>query len=59
MRYPQGGGLTAERQEFREGYGCGAAAPFARDEASVVIAMERRAPDGIRAPESGTGSGHS
>ncbi|WP_268252711.1 hypothetical protein [Streptomyces galilaeus] len=34
MRYPQGGGLTAERQQFREELRLQAAERFAKDEAS-------------------------
>jgi hypothetical protein len=39
MGYPQGGGLTAERQEFREGLRLKAAGRFAQGGASSVIAM--------------------
>ncbi|MCE7078680.1 winged helix-turn-helix domain-containing protein [Streptomyces sp. ST2-7A] len=42
MRYPQGGGLTAERQRFREGLRLQAAERFARGEASSVIAKDLR-----------------
>ncbi|WP_446447427.1 IS630 family transposase [Streptomyces hydrogenans] len=42
MRYPQGGGLTAERQQFREGLRLQAAERFARGEASSVIAKDLR-----------------
>ncbi|MFF4733915.1 helix-turn-helix domain-containing protein [Streptomyces mirabilis] len=40
MRYPQGGGLTAERQEFRERLRLQAAERFARGEASSVTAED-------------------
>lgn len=39
MRYPEGGGLTAERHQFREGLRLEAAERFARGEASSVIAQ--------------------
>ncbi|MFI9358498.1 winged helix-turn-helix domain-containing protein [Streptomyces lydicus] len=42
MRYPQGGGLTAERQKFREELRLQAAERFARGEASAVIAKDLR-----------------
>ncbi|MFD7863669.1 hypothetical protein [Streptomyces sp. NPDC059783] len=42
MRYPQGGGLTAERQEFREELRLRAAERFAQGEASSVIATDLR-----------------
>ncbi|MFF6804597.1 helix-turn-helix domain-containing protein [Streptomyces sp. NPDC012616] len=42
MRYPQGGGLTAERQQFREELRIEAADRFARGEASSVIAKDLR-----------------
>ncbi|MFD9812454.1 helix-turn-helix domain-containing protein [Streptomyces sp. NPDC059080] len=42
MRYPQGGGLTAERRQFREELRGQAAERFARDEASSVIAKDLR-----------------
>ncbi|MEU0678228.1 helix-turn-helix domain-containing protein [Streptomyces sp. NPDC006172] len=42
MRYPQGGGLTAERQQFREELRLRAADRFARGEASSVIAKDLR-----------------
>ncbi|MFE3661198.1 hypothetical protein [Streptomyces sp. NPDC059165] len=42
MRYPQGGGLTAERQQFREGLRLQAAERFALGEASAAIAKELR-----------------
>ncbi|MFB7429545.1 winged helix-turn-helix domain-containing protein [Streptomyces hydrogenans] len=42
MRYPQGGGLTAERQQFREELRLQAAERFARGEASYVIAKGLR-----------------
>ncbi|SFL60745.1 Homeodomain-like domain-containing protein [Streptomyces pini] len=42
MRYPQGGGLTAERQRFREGLRLQAAERFARGGTSAVIARELR-----------------
>ncbi|MCX4808870.1 winged helix-turn-helix domain-containing protein [Streptomyces sp. NBC_01214] len=42
MRYPQGGGLTAERQQFREGLRLQSAERFALGEASAVIAKELR-----------------
>ncbi|MFF6904299.1 winged helix-turn-helix domain-containing protein [Streptomyces hydrogenans] len=42
MRYPQGGGLTAERQQFREELRLEAAERFARGEASSVIAKDLR-----------------
>jgi transposase len=42
MRYPQGGGLTAERQQFREELRLQAAERFARGEASSVIAKDLR-----------------
>ncbi|MGH3310722.1 MAG: hypothetical protein ACRDP3_09060, partial [Streptomyces sp.] len=40
MRYPQGGGLYAERQLFREELRLQAAERFARGEASSVTAKE-------------------
>ncbi|MET8730993.1 helix-turn-helix domain-containing protein [Streptomyces parvus] len=43
MRYPQGGGLTAERQYFREELRLKAAERFARGEVSSVIAEDLRA----------------
>ncbi|GGW65134.1 hypothetical protein GCM10010381_57610 [Streptomyces xantholiticus] len=42
MRYPQGGGLTAERQQFREELRLKAAERFAKGEASSVIARDLR-----------------
>ncbi|MFD9072287.1 helix-turn-helix domain-containing protein [Streptomyces lasiicapitis] len=42
MRYAQGGGLTDERWEFREGIRQVAAERFARGEASSVIAKDLR-----------------
>lgn len=42
MRYPQGGGLTAERRELRERLRLQAAAGFARGEDNAVIAKELR-----------------
>ncbi|GAA3866732.1 hypothetical protein GCM10022227_25240 [Streptomyces sedi] len=42
MRYPQGGGLTAERQRFREELRLRAAERFAQGEASAVIAKDLR-----------------
>lgn len=42
MRYAQGGGLTDERREFREGIRLAAAERFARGEKSAVIAKELR-----------------
>jgi transposase len=42
MRYPQGGGLTAERQQFREELRIQAAERFAQGEASSVIAKDLR-----------------
>ncbi|GGS90360.1 hypothetical protein GCM10010206_61420 [Streptomyces cinerochromogenes] len=42
MRYPQGGGLTAERQQFREELRLEAAERFAQGEASSVIARALR-----------------
>ncbi|MGW0623135.1 IS630 family transposase [Streptomyces sp. NPDC002765] len=42
MRYPQGGGLTAERQQFREELRLKAAERFAQGEASSVIAKTLR-----------------
>jgi transposase len=42
MRYPQGGGLTAERQRFREELRLHAAERFGRDEPNAVIARELR-----------------
>lgn len=38
MRYPRGGGLTAERQQFREKLRLKAAERFAQGEASSAIA---------------------
>jgi hypothetical protein len=43
MRYPQGGGLTAERRAFRERIRLEAAELFAVGQASAVIAKELRA----------------
>nr|WP_158716634.1 helix-turn-helix domain-containing protein [Streptomyces sp. NRRL F-5630] len=43
MRYPQGGGLTAERREFRERLGLEAAERFARGETNAAVAKELRA----------------
>ncbi|MEU9947618.1 winged helix-turn-helix domain-containing protein [Streptomyces sp. NPDC047939] len=42
MRYPQGGGLTAERQQFREELRGQAAERFARGEPSSAIAKDLR-----------------
>ncbi len=42
MRYPQGGGLTAERRAFRERIRMDAAAMFAAGQASDVIAKRLR-----------------
>nr|WP_189281951.1 winged helix-turn-helix domain-containing protein [Streptomyces atratus] len=42
MRYPQEGGLTAERQQFREELRLKAAERFAQDEASSLIAKDLR-----------------
>ncbi|WP_371680990.1 winged helix-turn-helix domain-containing protein [Streptomyces sp. NBC_01276] len=42
MRYPQGGGLTAERQQFREGLRLQAAERFARGSAIAMIAKDLR-----------------
>ncbi|MDF9816776.1 winged helix-turn-helix domain-containing protein [Streptomyces sp. SPB162] len=42
MRYPQGGGLTAERRQFREELRLKAAERFAQDEATSVIAKALR-----------------
>jgi hypothetical protein len=43
MRYARGGGLTAERQEFRERLRLQAAEQFARGERNTVIAKDLRA----------------
>ncbi|MFE9139652.1 helix-turn-helix domain-containing protein [Streptomyces sp. NPDC007355] len=42
MRYPQRGGLTAERQQFRKELRLRATERFARSEASPVIAKDLR-----------------
>ncbi|MGC5346947.1 hypothetical protein ACPXCF_29425, partial [Streptomyces sp. DT171] len=42
MRYPQGGGLTAERQQFREELRLQAAERFALGEGSSAIARDLR-----------------
>ncbi|XCM29190.1 helix-turn-helix domain-containing protein [Streptomyces parvus] len=42
MQYPQGGGLTAERQQFRGELRLQAAERFAQGEASSVIAKDLR-----------------
>ncbi|MFB7175366.1 helix-turn-helix domain-containing protein [Streptomyces sp. NPDC056254] len=42
MRYPEGGGLTAERRAFREGIRLQAGQRFAAGEKTVVIAKELR-----------------
>ncbi|MET8676064.1 winged helix-turn-helix domain-containing protein [Streptomyces sp. NPDC004647] len=42
MRYAQGGGLTAERREFRERLRLGASDRFARGETNMVIAKDLR-----------------
>ncbi|MFE9380827.1 hypothetical protein ACFYMF_30675, partial [Streptomyces sp. NPDC006855] len=42
MRYPQGGGLTAERQHFREELRLQGAERFARGEGSTAIARDLR-----------------
>jgi DNA-binding NarL/FixJ family response regulator len=42
MRYPQGGGLTAERRDFRERLRLQAAEEFARGEDNQVIAKRLR-----------------
>ncbi|MFF1594262.1 helix-turn-helix domain-containing protein [Streptomyces sp. NPDC058286] len=42
MRYPQGGGLTAERQAFRERVRMEAVAMFAAGRGSTEIAKELR-----------------
>ncbi|MFF1544765.1 helix-turn-helix domain-containing protein [Streptomyces sp. NPDC058291] len=40
MRYPEGGGLTAERRTFRGGCGCGPGERFAAGEKTAVIAKD-------------------
>ncbi|WP_253917151.1 helix-turn-helix domain-containing protein [Streptomyces sp. MNP-20] len=42
MRYAQGGGLTAERRQFRERVRCEAGERFARGDKTAVIAEELR-----------------
>ncbi|MEU4955678.1 helix-turn-helix domain-containing protein [Streptomyces lavendulae] len=42
MRYPEGGGLTAERRAFREGIRLQASERFAASEKTAVIAKELR-----------------
>ncbi|MEV0295955.1 winged helix-turn-helix domain-containing protein [Nocardia sp. NPDC050710] len=42
MRYPQGGGLTAQRREMRERLRFQAAAGFARGDTNTVIAKQLR-----------------
>ncbi|MER5629859.1 hypothetical protein ABT098_05300 [Streptomyces nitrosporeus] len=42
MRYPQGGGLSAEREQFREGLRLKGAERFAQGEVSSVIAKGLR-----------------
>ncbi|MFF0066389.1 winged helix-turn-helix domain-containing protein [Streptomyces sp. NPDC005279] len=42
MRYAQGGGLTVERREFREGLRLKAAERFARGETNALIARDLR-----------------
>ncbi|MEU5547811.1 winged helix-turn-helix domain-containing protein [Streptomyces sioyaensis] len=42
MRYPEGGGLTAERRAFREGIRFQAGVRFAAGEKTVVIARDLR-----------------
>ncbi|QCX82394.1 hypothetical protein C9F11_44080 (plasmid) [Streptomyces sp. YIM 121038] len=42
MRYPQGGGLTAERRSFREGVRLQAAEMFAAGDDSAVVAKQLR-----------------
>ncbi|MFE5301831.1 winged helix-turn-helix domain-containing protein [Streptomyces sp. NPDC056632] len=42
MRYPEGGGLTAERRAFREGIRLQAGKRFAAGEKTVVIAKDLR-----------------
>ncbi|WP_451644057.1 IS630 family transposase [Streptomyces virginiae] len=42
MRYPEGGGLTAERRAFREGIRLQAGERFAAGEKTTVIAMDLR-----------------
>jgi hypothetical protein len=42
VRYPQGGGLTAERRAARESIRLEAAALFAADESNEVIAHQLR-----------------
>ncbi|MDA5284286.1 winged helix-turn-helix domain-containing protein [Streptomyces sp. Isolate_45] len=42
MRYPEGGGLTAERRAFREGIRLEAGVRFAAGEKTVVIAKDLR-----------------
>ncbi|MFF6999230.1 helix-turn-helix domain-containing protein [Streptomyces sp. NPDC008313] len=42
MRYPQGGGLTVERQQFREELRIKAAERFAQGDAGSVIARDLR-----------------
>jgi hypothetical protein len=42
MRYPQGGGLTAERQAFREFIRMQAADPFAAGEDTTAVATALR-----------------
>ncbi|WP_331734849.1 helix-turn-helix domain-containing protein [Streptomyces sp. NBC_00887] len=42
MRYPEGGGLTAERRAFREGIRLQAGERFAAGEKTAVIAIDLR-----------------
>jgi putative transposase len=42
MRYPEGGGLTAERRVFREGIRLQAGERFAAGEKTAVIAKDLR-----------------
>ncbi|MFJ7209935.1 winged helix-turn-helix domain-containing protein [Streptomyces sp. NPDC098789] len=42
MRYPEGGGLIAERRVFREGIRCEAGVRFAAGEKTAVIAKDLR-----------------
>lgn len=42
MRYPQGGGLTAERRAFREGLRLEAAGMFAAGQDNALVAKQLR-----------------
>lgn len=52
MRYPQGGGLTAERPQFREELRLKAAERFARGEVALFVRTDSRCSPLRESPES-------